>query len=273
MSKRPSLTGTTSIGDAARVSDTATAGGASSVAGEASLTGASENTREGLAVGEAGGPAKDPAVVGVSASRTVATPSKQEEVAAAANSALLSGGPQGVAMAAEAAAGSALQAPSVGSGPVAELDEAAIRRYFETPRPAFLASIAERYGFVAAGPAVVAVENAAGVAPAVMSREGAFGAAPEAGRTAFLYEADVEGLGAVRTHGVKLAEPMPQDRTNVAQLIERGFDLIVTSSQEGFRRAGVAHPKAPTLRRSTDFTIDELLALDECPVLVVQALR
>ncbi|WP_156629481.1 HI1506-related protein [Methylobacterium sp. Leaf85] len=265
-------TATPKSGEIAAVADTATAGGASSVAGEASLTGASENTREGLAVGEAGGPAKDPAVVGVSASQTVATPSKQEEVAAAANSALLSGGPQGVAMAAEAAAGSALQAPSVGSGPVAELDEAAIRRYFETPRPAFLASIAERYGFVAAGPAV-AVENAAGVAPALMSREGAFGPAPEVGRTAFLYDTDVEGMAAVRTPGVKLAEPMPQDRTNVADLIKRGFDLIVTSSHEGFRRAGVAHPKAATLRRSMDFTVDELLALDDCPVLVVQALR
>lgn len=262
---------TTAVGSGADAATSRTVPGADVAAPGTTggpLPGASENTREGSAIGEAGGPVRDLAVNGP------ATPSRDGDAAAAAASELRAGRPQGAALAAEAAAGSATQAPSVGSGPVSDLDEAAIRLYFARPQNhGILASLAEHYGFVVGGPAV-AVENAAGVAPALMSREGALGSVSEYGQDAFLDRIGaIEGVSLERRRGAKLAEPLPQDRTNVAELIEQGFDLIVTSSQDGFRRAGVAHPKSPTLRRSTDFTIDELKALSECPMLVIQPLR
>lgn len=267
MAKRPNHTATTSNGGIPPVADTATAGEASSVAGAASLAGAAEDTRDGFATEGAGGLGPTPVVNGP------ATPSHEQEVSAAANSAFLDGRPEDVARATEAVAGSALNAPSVGSGPVSDPLLSDIDTVVHGDR-IVLTDLAREPGGVVAGGRAFEVGTAAGLPPAIMSREGALGSAPEAGGISLASRLDaIEGGPSLRSAGYKRAEPLPKDRTNVPELIEQGFDLIVTAKQEGFRRAGVAHPSSPTLRRSEDFTPAELQAMDADPMLVVQALR
>lgn len=54
--------------------------------------------------------------------------------------------------------------------------------------------------------------------------------------------------------------------------VEDGYDLVVTSRQDGRRRAGRAHPAVPTPHRSAAFTPEEIEALCRDPVLDVRFL-
>ncbi|WP_187275612.1 HI1506-related protein, partial [Methylobacterium sp. WL6] len=222
------------------------------------------------------------------------------------------GRPQDAAGAAEAVRGSAVDAPGVGSGPVGErFPEAArlgsaieadgravhrslmgglpvfgdddpvlrdMREAFADPRNA--EAVAQLRRELGAAPAGIEVEPGAGaVEPQVMSREGAFGARTERrslptvetliSRRAAL-AADVAGIAIT---GAKLARHMPTTDDEMDEFRAAGFDLVVISRQAGFRRAGVAHPTAPTLRRSQDFEVNEIEAMARDPMLVVQALR
>lgn len=142
-----------------------------------------------------------------------------------------------------------------------------------------VAQLRRELGVAPAGIEVEAGAGAGAVEPQVMSREGAFGARTErralptvetllARRTALA--ADVAGIAVT---GAKLARQMPATNDELDDLRDAGFDLVVISRQAGFRRAGVAHPTAPTLRRSQDFEVHEIEAMARDPMLVVQALR
>lgn len=199
-----------------------------------------------------------------------ALPTAKTDVAAAASVTLLDGRPEDVARAARAAAGSALDAPSVGSGPTAEMParaDAALR-----PLPA----VAQ--GGALLGGVSRTVGTGAGIPPGVFSREGSFGAEPELSRfgedVPQIRRAFLEGdLRRALFTGAKLAFPKPDNAQALADYAEAGFDIEITSRQRGFRRAGVVHPTEPTIRRSGDFSATELQALVSEPMLTVLALR
>ncbi|KMO39607.1 hypothetical protein, partial [Methylobacterium aquaticum] len=71
----------------------------------------------------------------------------------------------------------------------------------------------------------------------------------------------------------RYAAPFPADRAVLGAYVDAGYDLVVTSRQDGRRRAGDIHPAAPTLRRSQDFTLRELEHLRTDPMLIVSGLR
>lgn len=283
MAKTPRST--TAVGSDADAVTSRTVPGADAAASGTTggpLPDAGENTREGLLHLASGG------LVGGEAVNGPATPTREGDAAAAAASALLDGRPQDASRAAEAAAGSALDAPGVGSGPVSEplgqgAHDAFAGRYgvrsdieqieFVGGERLVLADLARNDGVVIGGPAVE-VGAASGLPPARMSSEGSFGGVPEADRHALAGRIDaIAGGPVLRSAGYKRAVSLPKDRANVPELIAEGFDLIVTAKHDGFRRAGVGHPATPTLRRSEDFSPAELLEMDADPMLVVQALR
>ncbi|MBY0396827.1 MAG: hypothetical protein K2X91_10215 [Thermoleophilia bacterium] len=190
-----------------------------------------------------------------------------------------------MARAAEDVAGSALHAPGVGSGPTAEplADTRPAGDGFAGIDPA----LRRETGTVEGG-LTVEVGTAAGIPPNLMSREGSFGAAEDRRRLedfgpvvdAALFRTDaddrrnvIRDLAMVAFTGAKLAAPMPKTLEGVEALQDEGFDLVVVARQEGFRRAGVAHPAAETLRRSRDFSAAEIEALSAEPMLIVRALR
>lgn len=186
-------------------------------------------------------------------------PARDAATAAAAQ--LARGEPENVARAAEAASGSALDAPSVGAGP------------------------AGREGQVEA-----AAANLAGVAAAAIGAVGDTRAVPAGTAEPGLY--DTLGAHGARTVGSvpelaagrrlaglttgdarRYAAPFPADRAVLGAYVDAGYDLVVTSRQDGRRRAGDIHPAAPTLRRSRDFTLHELEQLTSDPMLIVSGLR
>ena len=188
-----------------------------------------------------------------------AASSDRQDVTAAAAAALADGHPQEAAHDAQAAAGSSADAPGVGSGPVGQ--EATL----------------DRSPVVRAGVATEALGET-GIAPGVFSREGALGPSFELSRagqrdtaTRRLVIASV--LRDAPYTGARLAFPKPDDPLALADYRENGFDLVITSRSLGFRRAGVVHPVDPTLRRSADFSQDDIAALLSEPMLIVEDLR
>ncbi|WP_437871298.1 hypothetical protein ACSD7O_22240 [Methylorubrum extorquens] len=170
--------------------------------------------------------------------------------------------PQEAARVLDAAAGSATDAPSIGMGGLVDL------------------AAREIPGAVAIGvPVAARLGEAAGVAPGLFDAGGSHGPVPEPlsrfGQThpetrRMILAADL----AERDYtGAKLAVPQPDSVAALADFQAAGFDLVVTSRQLNFRRAGVVHPTSPTLRRSEDFTEAELAMLINEPMLVVTALR
>jgi len=46
--------------------------------------------------------------------------------------------------------------------------------------------------------------------------------------------------------------------------------IRITSKQDGFRRCGIAHSKGPTEHKDETFTPDQIKALQEEPMLVIE---
>lgn len=58
-----------------------------------------------------------------------------------------------------------------------------------------------------------------------------------------------------------------------AERPEGGYDLRITARREGFRRGGIAHPVAPTPRRSSEFSAEDLELIRAEPMLLVEELE
>ncbi|WP_264047492.1 HI1506-related protein [Methylobacterium flocculans] len=266
-------------GAARSVADTGTAGAASSVSGEA-----------------AGGAASEVSAAAIAAAQGGAMPALNHDASEAAAAELLAGRPEAAARAAEDVAGSALRAPGVGSGPASEPLADAMRTGDVADRVVFseLAANRQQLGDAPAGDVETEVGLAAGIPPNIMTRDGSFGSAEgrhrreDVGRVVdpkLLLRADPEllrhdiaaqrdtarDLAMVAITGAKLAAPLPGTAEGTDALLAEGFDLVVVSRQDGFRRAGVAHPAVPTLRRTRDFSPAEMEALSAEPMLIIRA--
>lgn len=211
---------------------------------------------------------------------------RDAEVAAAAQ--VSRGEVENASRAAQAAAGSALDAPGVGSGPAGRAGqiEAAVS---DVPLRAgdvglsfgeriAAAEQANARAFGAAGPiGGETLTGPAGVAPGIFDALGAHGP-----RVSEADRLDARELRRARLSadmrrapltGSKLAATLPTDQEALDDYLEAGFDFVVVSRQDGRRRAGVLHPAVATLRRTEDFSERELRDLHADPMLVMQLIR
>lgn len=125
-------------------------------------------------------------------------------------------------------------------------------------------------GGAVSDPVASNVGGGGGILPGTYSAEGAFRGDPEARgmkpgaarAVAALVEAEVRRqLVADRPSSILGADGQP---------VELPHDLRISSARDGFRRGGIAHPAEPTPRRSSDFTPEQLRAIESEKVLFVQ---
>lgn len=262
----PALDGATGLGGTGAAGPTEGGPGpafdtdaSSDVLGGAGATSPAEGFGSGRPSGGLGGDLRDEAQLRDYAHRTIEGDVSRPVtgVGAEAAATLATARPQEAARVLQAAAGSATEAPSIGAGGLVDL------------------AAREIPGAVAVGvPVSARIGEAAGVAPGLFDAGGSHGPAPEPGPDLYgehlarrmLLDAQ---MGLQPLTGAKLAVPQPGTSEELHLLRDAGFDMVITSRQLNFRRAGVIHPTSPTVRRTGDFTPIELEMLVGEPMLVV----